>query len=163
MILVELTNRQSRLRIDETRLRDAIRTVLLGEGLADGQVSVAVVDGPEMHELNRRHLAHDFPTDVLSFVLERDGETLDGEIVVSADEAILNAPEYGWPPEAELTLYAIHGALHLCGYDDLDAASAEVMRARERHWLAQEGLPRAGRDAAGPLVETQPGVAENRP
>ena len=48
---------------------------------------MAVVNDPVIHELNRRFLEHDYPTDVLSFALERDGDLLEGEVVVSADTA----------------------------------------------------------------------------
>jgi len=125
--------------IAEGRLAEAVRAVLQGEGIAAGEISVAVVDAATMHDLNRRHLAHDYPTDVLSFLLERAADSLEGEIIVSADEAALNAPKFGVSPESELLLYAIHGALHLCGYDDLEESAASVMRERERHWLAMLG------------------------
>lgn len=134
MVVVEINNTQKALDIDETRLTEALRSVLEGENIRQAQVSLVVVGAGKMHELNRRHLAHDYPTDVLSFTLERTEERLEGEIIVSADEALLNAANYGWSAEAELTLYAIHGALHLCGYDDLDDDAAAVMHERERHW-----------------------------
>jgi probable rRNA maturation factor len=159
MTSVEVTNRQSRLPIDTARLADVVRSVLAGEGHSDAQVSLAIVDGPSMHELNRRHLAHDYPTDVLSFVLEQSDDLLEGEIIVSADEAMLNAPKYNLAPEAELTLYAIHGALHFCGYDDLDEEAAAVMRSRERHWLAAHGLPTTSREE----VQRRPATAEQGP
>ena len=47
---------------------------------------MAVVDDPTIHELNRRFLAHDYPTDVLSFVLEESAEALEGEIIVSTTQ-----------------------------------------------------------------------------
>jgi probable rRNA maturation factor len=156
VIVVEVTNRQSRLPIDAARLAEVVRSVLVGEGRAEGQVSLAIVDGESMHELNRRHLAHDYPTDVLSFVLEQSDDLLEGEIIVSADEALLNAPRFDLAPEAELTLYAIHGALHLCGYDDLDEEAATLMRSRERHWLAAHGLPTTSREEA----QRRPATAE---
>ena len=82
------------------------------------RLSLAVVDDPTIHELNRRHLNHDWPTDVLSFVLEeRDGH-LEGEVILSADTAAAAATEVGWPAAAEQLLYVIHGMLHLVGYRD---------------------------------------------
>jgi probable rRNA maturation factor len=116
---------------------------VLGEaGIEAGEISIAIVDDARMHELNRQYLAHDYPTDVLSFVLERDEEakSLDGEIVVSADYAAREAPRYGWTASDELLLYVIHGALHLVGHDDQSPDSKAAMRAVETVVLARLGL-----------------------
>jgi probable rRNA maturation factor len=103
-------------------------------------VSIAVVDNAEIHALNRRHLQHDYPTDVLSFLLEETGERLEGEIVASAQTAAAQAARYGWSAEDELLLYVIHGALHLVGYDDQTPEAQERMRRRESQLLAHFGL-----------------------
>ena len=63
------------------------RAILADAGISTGMVSVAVVDDPAIHRLNREFLQHDYPTDVLSFLLERDGEHLEGEVIVSSDTA----------------------------------------------------------------------------
>jgi probable rRNA maturation factor len=123
----------------------AVRQALELAGVASGEVSIAVVDDAEMHALNRQHLKHDYPTDVLSFLLERDGDRLEGEIVVSADYAAAEAERHGWPAENELLLYAVHGALHLVGYDDTSPAAAEAMRRQERAILATFALHPPGR------------------
>ena len=62
------------------------------------EISIAIVDDQRMHALNRQYLQHDYPTDVLSFVLECDeaAKSLDGEIIASADYAAREAPRYGW-------------------------------------------------------------------
>ena len=68
------------------------------------------MDDRTIQQLNRQYLDHDEPTDVLSFLLEREAERLEGEIVVSRDTAACSAPAYGWTPADELLLYVIHGA-----------------------------------------------------
>ena len=103
-------------------------------------MSIAVVDDARMHELNRRYLDHDYPTDVLSFVLAHVGNHLDGQIVVSFDYAAREAARYGWNADDELLLYVIHGSLHLVGYDDLNPEVKQEMRAAEQKYLAQFGL-----------------------
>lgn len=140
--VVAVNNSQERLPIDRRRLIAAVRAILAGEGLARGEVSVAVVDDPTIHRLNRQFLAHDYPTDVLSFVLEEAEEprSLEGEVIVSADTAIQTAAAFGWDPGDELLLYVIHGTLHLTGYDDLEPELQAEMRDRERHYLAKFGL-----------------------
>jgi probable rRNA maturation factor len=137
---IELTNRQSRWPVDATGLVRAVECVLAAEGPANCQVHLAVVDDAEIHHINRQFLAHDEPTDVITFVLEQDQQRLEGEIIVSADTAARLAADVGWPLEHELTLYSLHGALHLVGYDDLDPDSAQVMRTKEAHYLQLLGI-----------------------
>ena len=121
-------------------IRQAVLDILAGEGVAEGQISVALVDDPTIHEINRRHLQHDYPTDVISFVLEREERYLDGEVVASGDTACSVARDMGWPAQDELLLYVVHGTLHLVGYDDQSESDRNEMRARECHYLAEFGL-----------------------
>lgn len=138
--IVEIANEQTACTIDESLMRRAILEILAGEGVVRGQISVALVDDPTIHEINRRHLQHDYPTDVISFVLECEDGYLDGEVVASADTACCVAGELGWPAESELLLYVVHGTLHLVGYDDQSDEDRKEMRIRERLYLARFGL-----------------------
>jgi len=139
MITIEINNRQTLLAADSERLRGAVAAVLEEEGLKSAAINIAIVDDPTIHDLNRRFLNHDEPTDVISFPLD-DADGIEGDVIVSADTAIRSAARYDWPPADELLLYVIHGTLHLVGYDDLDDASRAEMRSRERHYLAALGL-----------------------
>lgn len=139
MIAIEISNRQTVLDIDGERLRSAVAAVLPEEGITTAAINIAIVDDPTIHDLNRRFLNHDEPTDVLSFLLD-DTDGIEGDVIVSAETAIRSAARYDWPPADELLLYVIHGTLHLVGYDDLDDASRAEMRSRERYYLAALGL-----------------------
>jgi probable rRNA maturation factor len=79
---------------------------------------------------------------VLSFVLDSDDEaqSLDGEIITSADYAAREALRYGWTTDDELLLYVIHGCLHLVGHDDHTPEGRAAMRAAETRHLAEFGL-----------------------
>ena len=99
--------------------RRLVREVLIGRG--SRPISIALVDDATIHAVNRRHLAHDWPTDVISFRLsEVDDDELAGELVVSAEMAATTARQAGVGAWDELALYVVHGLLHLCGYDDHD-------------------------------------------
>ncbi|MBX7075019.1 MAG: rRNA maturation RNase YbeY [Pirellulales bacterium] len=137
MITIAVADEQDRLDVDANRLRRAVRAIVRDAGLADAEISIALVDDPTIHQLNRRHLRHDYPTDVLSFLLSDEGASLEGEIIASADTACRMAPSIGWPAADELLLYVIHGALHLVGHDDRDAQSAAAMRDAERRFLSR--------------------------
>jgi probable rRNA maturation factor len=140
MIEVEISDCQSRLAVDEGRIAEAAQRILAEAGVSSASLSVAIVDDPQIHELNRRHLSHDYPTDVLSFVLEQDDASLEGEVIVSADTAAAQGGRYGWKAEDELLLYVIHGLLHLVGHDDATPQARAIMRSAERRHLAAFGL-----------------------
>jgi probable rRNA maturation factor len=140
MYKIPLAIECERVEIVPARVRQAVETVLREAGLRQASVSVAIVDDPTIHDLNRRFLQHDYATDVLSFLLDHDDDSLDGEVIVSADTAADTAARLGCPAEDELLLYVVHGTLHLAGYDDLEPKPRAIMRRREREVLAQLGI-----------------------
>ena len=139
MLRIDISNEHA-FPLDEVRLKKAVRAVLQDAGFESGEISIAVVADDEMHALNRKYLDHDYPTDVLSFVLEEDDGRLDGEIIVSSDYAAQEAELYGWTAADEILLYVIHGSLHLVGHDDLEPENKQKMREKERHYLGLFGL-----------------------
>jgi len=126
--------------VDAGRIETAVRLAFAGSPYRSAEVSVAIVDDETILQLNRQFLAHDYPTDVLSFALEDDPPRLEGEIVVSVDTAHRCAVEAGWSPADELLLYVLHGALHLAGFGDKDPHDAAEMRAAESRLLSQLGV-----------------------
>jgi probable rRNA maturation factor len=157
-IEVEVSDTQSHLAVAPAFVGALVRRVLLLEGVEDASISIALVDDPTIHAINRRHLAHDWPTDVITFVLsEPDDPSLAAELVVSAEMAASTARDAGVDPRSELALYLVHGLLHLCGFDDTTLEAAEEMRRREGEILALEGLintfPLVGAGPASPDVD----------
>lgn len=147
MIKVSIACPQELVAVDRGRMREAVRSVLQGENIAEAEISLAFVDNPTIHRLNKQFLDHDEPTDVLSFPLsEANARKLAGELVIGVEVAKSQAEERGHDVQAELTLYVIHGLLHLCGYDDKSARTANVMRQRERHHLTSLGFPNIAED-----------------
>ncbi len=139
MLRIDISNEHD-FPLDEGRLKKAVRAVLKDAGYENGEISIAIVGGAEMLALNRKYLNHDYPTDVLSFVLEEDDGRLDGEIILSSDYAAREAELYGWTAADEILLYVIHGSLHLVGHDDLEPENKQKMREKERHYLGLFGL-----------------------
>src|SRR4051812_35883386 len=142
MAKISIATPQEIVEVDRARMRDVARAVLEGEGVADYELSLAFVDNPTIHRLNKRYLDHDEPTDVLSFPLsDPSAKKVAGELVLGVEVARDQAQERGHDVQAELALYVIHGLLHLCGYGDKTERDAAAMRERERHYLAALGLP----------------------
>jgi probable rRNA maturation factor len=138
---ISIASPQETVPIDRRHMREVVRTVLDGEGIAEAEISLAFVDNATIHRLNRQFLQHDEPTDVLSFPLSESSKKLAGELVLGAEVALARAAEMGHDVQAELSLYVIHGLLHLCGHDDHTGVGARKMRQLERHYLALLGLP----------------------
>jgi probable rRNA maturation factor len=135
-ILVEVSDTQGHLRFDHAILVRLAECVLIAEKRANASISIALVDNATIHMLNQKHLGHDWPTDVISFPLsEPEDLVLSGEVVVSAEMAVLSAAELGVKPDDELQRYVVHGLLHLCGYDDQVEAHALSMHQREEELL----------------------------
>jgi rRNA maturation RNase YbeY len=111
-----------------------------GDGVRFAEVSVVLADDDTIQPLNRRHLSHDYATDVIAF--RYDPVPVPGR-VVQAGELILNverteqvaAARAGWPASRELALYLAHGCDHLCGASDDRRADRARMRRRELRWL----------------------------
>ena len=153
---ISVRNEQAHLSIPAGRIRKIARMVLAAEEVAGATISVALVDNRTIHRLNRKHLNHDFETDVLSFLFDSESEAIaapkkphslrgknlriDGEIVISAEMAVQSAPRFGLSASDELALYLVHGLLHLCGYDDLTDVERRLMRKRERAILKLLGV-----------------------
>jgi probable rRNA maturation factor len=140
MLTIEIADEQAIVAFDAGRIRRASEAILLDAGIEHAQLSIAIVDDATIHELNRRYLDHDSPTDVLSFVLEAGSGQLEGEVIASAETAAREAVNFGWSADDELLLYVIHGTLHLVGHDDRAPESRAAMRQAERRYLALVGL-----------------------
>lgn len=153
---IDISSSQDNLSIDVRGLTLAIERALQVEQVASAVLSVSIVDHSAMQQINRQHLQHDYPTDVISFQLDftfddeapddahselrAAGAMIEGEIIASAEMAAEMAASGQWTAMNELTLYVIHGLLHICGYDDLTPEEKAIMRIRERAILNALGL-----------------------
>lgn len=106
------------------------------------EVSVALVGDSQMSEIHKRFMNDPSPTDVLSFALEEDlrGNIIAGEIVINASEALRQSRQRGIAVQNELLLYALHGILHLKGYDDRTDSQYRAMHRLEDRILKELGV-----------------------
>src|SRR5205085_7750363 len=120
------------------------------------ELSVALVNDRQMAQVHRRFMNVDGPTDVLTFPLDLDprGRPVSGEVVVCVPEARRRARDHHISVERELLLYALHGLLHLCGYDDRTASSFRAMHRTEDQILTRLGV--------GPVFEPAGGLGPGR-
>ena len=125
--------------LDEGALVALARTCMIGEGVADAELSVSFVSDDEIAELHERYMGESGPTDVLSFRMDEDegedGTRVLGDVVIAPGVAARNNPDV----EAELRLLLVHGILHLLGHDHEE--QREKTRMWERQGLYVEVMP----------------------
>ncbi|HEX8275197.1 MAG TPA: rRNA maturation RNase YbeY [Longimicrobiaceae bacterium] len=120
--------------LPEEAVERAVRATLAAEGHGEGEVSVAFLDDAGITSLNREYLDHDRPTDVISFALHGEGEPPLGDVYVGVDQALRQAGELGVDPREELLRLAVHGTLHVLGYDHPEGeerVDSEMFRRQE--------------------------------
>jgi probable rRNA maturation factor len=126
------------------------RTSRVRSGLPLREMSLALVDDARMSELHQEFMSIAGPTDVLTFPLDSDarGRVTSGEVVVCVPQARREARARKMPTRVELLLYAIHGMLHLLGYDDRTDRAYRIMHAAEDEVMSKLGL--------GPVFSRRP-------
>lgn len=106
-----------------------------------GELSIAFVDDAEIIRMHDEFLDDPTVTDVITFPGDSESDPTDpepfaGEICVCVDQAVREAPRHGFTADDELTLYLVHGWLHLAGHCDLTDGPRAAMREAERVSLA---------------------------
>jgi probable rRNA maturation factor len=121
--------------------------------MEQSEVSITFVSNERIQEINREYRDKDTPTDVISFAMEELGEgeveligeempRILGDIIISVPKAKEQANEYGHSFIRELGFLAVHGFLHLLGYDHMTKEEEEVMFTRQREIFDEYGLTR---------------------
>lgn len=100
----------------------------------EGELSIAFVSDAEIARLHANFMNDSSPTDVITFPAQPEMKSA-GEIIVSVDHAHSRAAELGEPFSRELSLYLVHGWLHLAGYDDRKESDRAKMRKAEQKAL----------------------------
>jgi rRNA maturation RNase YbeY len=114
-----------------------IRRVAESYGKKIGEIGYLFVNDGKILEVNNEYLGHDYYTDIITFDYT-EGDTLNGDIVISLDTVSSNAQQFGRPYDEELHRVIIHGILHLCGINDKGPGEREIMEAAENKALAMQ-------------------------
>ena len=111
--------------------------------------NVIIIDNERIRKLNYKYRGIDRETDVISFALEDETEyfikeeiRVLGDIYISIDKAREQAELYGHSLKRELSFLAIHGLLHLLGYDHMNPGDEKIMFERQELILSEYGIPR---------------------
>lgn len=131
-----------------SKLKELLVNVAKDEGLENILFNVIIIDNSRIREINREYRNIDRETDVISFALE-DDKTFNleeirvlGDIYISIDKTRSQAEEYGHSFKRELSFLAIHGFLHLLGYDHMEKDEEEVMFKKQEEVLSRYEINR---------------------
>ncbi len=115
-------------------LRNAARAALKHQRAKSGSLSIVVSNDKMLHDLSKKFLGHDTPTDVLSFPSDDPTSSYYGDIAISYPRALDQSRHGGHTVKAELQLLTVHGVLHLLGHDHYTAKETAKM------WKAQSEI-----------------------
>ncbi len=133
---VLIDNRQSRHKISPKKIQQTVRVILSALDFPDGEISILIVDDPQIETLNQKYLNRQGPTNVIAFAM-REGEFshltphLLGDVVISMDTTAKEAQDAGLSMERRFNELLVHGILHLFGYDHEDSEK-EARRMEEK-------------------------------
>lgn len=134
---VEVAADGVRVPLAKRRVADLARAVLAAEGVRDASISFAFVRPSAIAAVNRQHLGHKGPTDVISFPLApAGGAPLGGDVYICPDVAAHNAVEHGVGLREEIARLVVHATLHVLGHEHPEGAGRET----SAMWRRQEEL-----------------------
>lgn len=129
-------------------LKELLKNVCNDEKLDNGEFNVIIVSEEKIQELNKNYRGLDKVTDVISFALEDEKSfniedyRMLGDIYICLNRAREQAEEYGHSFKRELSFLAIHGLLHLLGYDHMNEDDEKVMFGKQEEVLKRYGIER---------------------
>lgn len=139
MSLSVVVNREGlRVPVAAARFGDALACVLKAEKIKAAMVSLTLLTPRQMAALNRKHLHHAGPTDIITFGFRDPVGAVIGDIYVCPDVARANAAAFGASFREELLRLAVHGALHVLGFEHPEGEA----RTKSPMWKRQERLLR---------------------
>ena len=120
--------------------KKAIRTLLgficKGEKKKIGFINCIFCSDRYLLEINKKHLKHNFLTDVITFDYESKRDSLEGDIYISVDRVKFNSKDYNVNFHEEIVRVIIHGILHLIGFLDSSKKEKKIMRSKENKYLS---------------------------
>lgn len=122
-------------------VRDAVEAALELEEPPPGQVNILITESDEIRRLNKEFRGLDKTTDVLSFPAPEFPAGFIGDVAVNFDHAQIQAKHRKVRPVDELAMLAVHGVLHLLGYDDETESDRAKMQSRMNEVMAKCKLP----------------------
>jgi len=132
MISVSIYN-QSDFSIKNKSTNELINIIFSANNISSGKVDIIITDDEDLRKMKKEYFNQDLYTDVIAFNIEE--KPFEAEIYISHDRVKSNAKKYKQNFHHEFKRVVIHGALHLCGYDDQSEDEKLKMRSMEDDYL----------------------------
>lgn len=127
---------------DIKEIRSLLRSIFTPIKDQKKNMQIIVVDQKTIHDMNKTYRNIDRPTDVLSFINDDPEDDSLGDIFISIEQARVQASDYGHSFEREIGFLAVHGYLHLLGYDHHTEEEEKIMIAEQERILKNAHLER---------------------
>jgi len=138
VIRITLRNLQNQLPLYSWRIKKLILKVLKGERVKESAwINICFVDNRQIKKFNSKFLKTESATDVLAFNLsdKKEKNIILADIMISTQEALKQAAKFKTTPDYELSLYVVHGLLHILGVGDHTAYQKKRMRKKESQYV----------------------------
>jgi probable rRNA maturation factor len=137
-LTIPVSNRQRTKKFNSRFLKQIVLDLFAELKISEAELGIHLIGAKEMARVNWQFLQHEGSTDVITFD-HRNCELritncelkIHGEIFICVDDAIKQAKEFGVSWQSEVVRYAVHGVLHLLGYDDLKPHLRREMKREE--------------------------------
>ena len=121
--------------ISKSALHELIRDLTKDLNFRIESLEINFTNSEKIREINREYLNHDYSTDILTFNYSEEVSILDGEIIISLDDARNNSKKFKVPFNQEIARLVLHGVLHLIGFDDNNRLNKIKMKRMENKLL----------------------------
>ena len=130
---INIYNESSKSRLPIKKAKEIINLVIEDNNISNSTVNLIYCDDEYIHKINKEYLNHDYPTDIITFTIEKDPYLC--EIYISVETAQKNANDYNVSLNNELLRLVSHGALHIVGFDDNTEKLRNIMKNKEDYYL----------------------------
>lgn len=136
---VSVYNRQKDLKLSAAAIKNTVKHALEFHEIPCDEIAIHLITDRAMRKMHEEFFDDPTPTDCISFPYDKDGSSgyfFLGEVFICPKTAFHYIAEKGSGDiYAEVTLYLVHGILHLLGYDDMNSKDRKVMRSKEKELM----------------------------
>lgn len=124
-----------RYKVNKIRIHKLVNNLSKELNFCISSLPINFISQGEITVINQKYLNHNNSTDIITFNYSGDKNSLDGEIFISYEDAIINAAKFKNSVDEEIKRLVIHGILHMTGFDDMNAEDYKIMKRLENQLL----------------------------
>ena len=122
-------------KIEKNKIHSLVNSLSKSLEFKIKSIEISFISRSIIQNINKTHLNHNYSTDIITFDYSENKKLLEGEILISVDDALENSKKYNVSFKEEICRLIIHGFLHLLGYNDVKTAEKRKMKLMENQLL----------------------------